>query len=128
MRNRSIHNFRAFNSGISITITPLNITIIIRSVYTKKIGNEVSAYLADHIVTVVDPQSSFNGYFVRLVNKAYFYYKEGGHLPNLLEATVEVFWRADAYLVCTPEMKKIIALALMNMMTYFGSSVFVENL
>ena len=91
MRNWSIHNFRAFNSGISITITPLNITIIIRSVCTKKIGNKVSAYLADHIITMVDPQRSFNGYFMWLVDKTHFNYKEGVISPIYLRLT----WRCS---------------------------------
>ena len=59
-----------------------------------------------------------------LMEKAYFHYKEGEHIPPPLERVAEVMKAADCFVVITPEFNHTLPPGLTNMMNYFGGSVY----
>ena len=78
-------------------------------------------------MTVLDPRETEGGFYMRLMEKAYFHYKPGEEVPPALAAAAEQVRTADAYVVCTPELNHQIAPALTNTMNYFGSSSYAQK-
>ncbi|CAK0890969.1 unnamed protein product, partial [Prorocentrum cordatum] len=110
---------------------PLRTVVILGSTRAKRIGEAVSQYLVakldergGHSVSVLDPRTTEDGFFMRLMEKAYFHYREGEAVPAELERTAATLRAADAYVVCAPEMNHTIPPGLTNLMNYFGSSVY----
>ena len=68
--------------GLSTKASNLNTVVLTGSTRTKQIGSRVSQYLCQqlddrgsHDVTVLDPRTHQDGYFMSLMDKAYFHYK-----------------------------------------------------
>lgn len=80
-----------------------------------------------HSVTVLDPRTTHDGFFMQLMEKAYFHYKKDETVPPELESTARVLRAADAIIVCTPEMNHTICPGLSNLMNYFGSSIYSKK-
>ena len=121
-------------STLSSYERPLNTVVLLGSTRSKRVGGRVGAYLAArleergcHNVTILDPRTTGDGFFLSLMDKAYFHYKEGERVPSALVDTAAVMSAADAYIVCTPEMNHTIAPGLTNMMNYFGSSLYCKK-
>jgi hypothetical protein len=100
----------------TVPATPLKTVIVVGSTRSKRIGSTVSDYLVSqleerggHEVTVLDPRTTHDGFFMRLMEKAYFHYKKDETPPHALAETAAVLRAADAYIVCTPEMNHTIA-------------------
>mgnify|MGYP003312984667 FL=1 len=64
---------------------------------------------------------------MRLMEKAYFHYREDEVAPPALEATAALLRSADAIVVASPEMNHTISPGLVNLMNYFGSSVYARK-
>ena len=80
-------------------------------------------------VEVLDPRESHGGFFMGLMEKALFHYKDGDDpppAPELLAAAAQVR-RADAFVVVTPEMNHTIAPTLTNTMNHFGAPLFARK-
>ncbi|KAK7233204.1 NADPH-dependent FMN reductase [Aureococcus anophagefferens] len=121
---------RSFSAGDA----PLNTVLILGSTRAKRIGGKVGAYLeakleerGGHAVTVLDPRTSQDGFFMRLMEKAYFHYRDDEVAPPALEATAALLRSADAIVVASPEMNHTISPGLVNLMNYFGSSVYARK-
>ena len=122
---------RSFSAGDA---PPLNTVLILGSTRAKRIGGKVGAYLeakleerGGHAVTVLDPRTSQDGFFMRLMEKAYFHYREDEVAPPALEETAALLRSADAIVVASPEMNHTISPGLVNLMNYFGSSVYARK-
>ena len=121
---------RSFSTG---TAAPLNTVVILGSTRAKRIGGTVGAYLETklvqrgHTVTVLDPRTNHDGFFMQLMEKAHFHYKSDEDAPPALEQTASVLRAADAIVVCTPEFNHTIAPGLTNLMNYFGASVYANK-
>ena len=61
---------------------------------------------------------------MRLMEKAYFHYKEGEDVPKELEETAAVLRTADCYVVCMPEYNHTLPPGVTNLMNYFGGSMY----
>jgi NAD(P)H-dependent FMN reductase len=111
----------------------LNTVVLVGSTREKRIGSKVADYIVarleerGHIVTVLDPRTACDGFFMHLMEKAFFHYKDGEDIPSALVETAAVIGAADAYVVVTPEMNHTIAPGLTNMMNYFGSSLYAKR-
>eukprot|EP00729_Bicosta_minor_P007151 gene7151-21511_t len=98
--------------------TPLKMVVVLGSARKKRIGTKVAQTVVTtleargHEVTLLDPRETENGFFMQLMDKAYFHYKpsDGDHPPQELERTAAVVKEADAYVVVSPE--------------YFGASAY----
>ena len=113
---------------------PLKTVLILGSTREKRVGGRVADHLLStmqdrggHDVTVLDPRTTADGFFMRLMEKAHFHYKEGEELPAALVETHAVLQEADAYIAVTPEMNHTIAPGLVNLMNYFGSSTYSQK-
>ena len=112
---------------------PLNTVVLVGSTREKRIGSKVADYIVarleerGHVVTVLDPRTACDGFFMRLMEKAFFHYKAVEDIPSALVETAAVIRAADAYVVVTPEMNHTIAPGLTNMMNYFGSSLYAKR-
>lgn len=49
-----------------------------------------------HVVTTIDPMEFGNGFFLQLMDRAYFHYKDGEAIPEPLEEAARVLRAADA--------------------------------
>jgi NAD(P)H-dependent FMN reductase len=78
-----------------------------------------------HNVTVLDPRDTQDGFFMTLMEKAFFHYKEGEEIPVALEETAQVLKDADCYIVCSPEYNHSLPPGLANLMSYFGSKTYM---
>mmetsp|Transcript_42215 Transcript_42215/g.82845 ORF Transcript_42215/g.82845 Transcript_42215/m.82845 type:complete len:233 (-) Transcript_42215:422-1120(-) len=114
--------------------SPLNTVILLGSTREKRIGHRVGEYLVSrlherggHSVTVLDPRTTGEGFFMQLMEKTHFHYREGETVPPVLDETAAVLRAADCYIVCTPEMNHAIAPGLTNMMNYFGSKIYAKK-
>ena len=108
--------------------------MLLGSTREKRIGDRVGNYLVSrlearggHSVKVLDPRTTGDGFFMTLMDKAFFHYKAGEEVPAALSQAAEVLRAADCYIVCSPEMNHTIAPGLTNMMNYFGSSVYSKK-
>ena len=133
-RRRLVQGCRSLSSAPSSYDAPLNTVVLLGSTREKRIGGRVGDYLVSrleqrggHNVSVLDPRTTGNGFFLSLMEKAYFHYKEGEEVPSPLKETAAVLSSADAYIICTPEMNHTIAPGLTNMMNYFGSSIYSKK-
>ena len=112
---------------------PLNTVVLVGSTREKRIGGKVAKYIVSrleergHIVTVLDPRTSSDGFFMTLMEKAFFHYKADEEIPRGLVETAAILRAADAYVVVTPEMNHTIAPGLTNMMNYFGASIYAKR-
>lgn len=113
---------------------PLNTVVLLGSTREKRIGSKVGDYIVGrleerggHNVTVLDPRSASDGFFMQLMEKAFFHYKQDEEVPEALVETAAILRAADAYIVVTPEMNHTISPGLSNMMNYFGSSVYAKR-
>ena len=118
----------------SAAAAPLNTVVLLGSTRQKRIGSKVAGYIVarleergGHAVTVLDPRSAGDGFFMQLMEKAYFHYKPDEDVPPALAETAEILRAADAYIVVTPEMNHTISPGLTNMMNYFGSSIYAKK-
>ena len=109
---------------------PLRISLLLGSSRAKRIGASVAGHIEQrlvargHEVHLLDPRGSHDGYFMQLMEKAHFHYKEGEAVPPALDAAAAALRASDAFVVCTPEMNHTIAPALTNMMNYFGAKTY----
>ena len=115
------------------TQRPLRAVIFMGSTRAKRVGDRVTAQLvgamrerAWHTETI-DPRSSHDGFFMRLLEKPLFHYKPGEDVPAALTATAASITSADAVVVCSPEMNHTLAPGLVNVMSHFGSSLFAHK-
>jgi len=113
---------------------PLNTVVILGSTRAKRIGSTVGDFIVSkleerggHSVTVLDPRTTYDGFYMQLMEKAYFHYKAGEVIPPELEQTAAVLRGADCYIVVTPEMNHTICPGLTNLMNYFGSSIYSKK-
>jgi chromate reductase len=112
---------------------PLNTVVLVGSTREKRIGSKVASYMVTrleergHAVTVLDPRTASDGFFMQLMEKAFFHYKPDEEIPSALVETAAVLRAADAFVVVTPEMNHTIAPGLTNMMNYFGSSLYAKR-
>mmetsp|Transcript_8577 Transcript_8577/g.10109 ORF Transcript_8577/g.10109 Transcript_8577/m.10109 type:complete len:172 (+) Transcript_8577:133-648(+) len=92
----------------------------------KFVQSRVSVNGSFENIATLDPRDTENGFFTRLMDKAYFHYKisEGESPPTELENTAKVLREADCFLIITPEYNHSIAPGLSNIMSYFGSSFY----
>ena len=58
------------------------------------------------------------GFYMQLMEKAYFHYKDEETVPQPLKETAAVLQDADCFVVCTPEMNHTIAPGLTNMVCF----------
>ena len=129
------YTHRRFCSTATTSIqVPLKTVVILGSTREKRIGGTVGEYICSqletrggHDVTVLDPRELHDGFFMRLMEKAFFHYKKGESVPPALTSTSKVLRDADAYIICTPEMNHTIAPGLTNLMNYFGSSIYSKK-
>ena len=112
---------------------PLRAVIFMGSTRAKRVGDRVTAQLvgamrerAWHTETI-DPRSSHDGFFMRLLEKPLFHYKPGEDVPAALTATAASITSADAVVVCSPEMNHTLAPGLVNVMSHFGSTLFAHK-
>merc|ERR1712008_74827 len=77
-----------------------------------------------HQVTVLDPRTHCSGFFMRLMEKTHFHYKDGEAIPDALVTTSKVLEEADAYVVVSPEMNHTISPGLTNLMNHFSSKTY----
>ena len=109
---------------------PLRISLLLGSSRAKRIGASVAGHIKQrlvargHEVHLLDPRASHDGYFMQLMEKAHFHYKEGEAVPPALDTAAAALRASDAFVVCTPEMNHTIAPALTNMMNYFGAKTY----
>ena len=112
---------------------PLNILLVLGSTRANRIGGKVAEHVGariaarGHTLTVLDPRESHGGFFMRLMEKAFFHYKSGEGEeapPPALAAAAAQVRAADAYVVVTPEYNHTIAPALTNTLNYFGGSLY----
>merc|ERR1712194_749231 len=73
-------------------------------------------------LTVIDPRTWEQGYFMRLLEKPLFHYKQGETVPEALQYTGDILADADFVVVVSPEMNHTAAPGLVSMMSHFGSS------
>jgi NAD(P)H-dependent FMN reductase len=109
---------------------PLNTVVILGSTRKKRIGSSVGQWLVDqleergHEVTVLDPRETHDGFYMTLMEKAMFHYKEGEEIPAALQETAQCLRKADCYVVCSPEYNHSLPPGLTNLMNYFGSKTY----
>ena len=112
---------------------PLNVLLLLGSSRAKRIGEKVACDVGHriekrgHTLSVMDPRKSHEGFFMGLMEKALFHYKDGEEAPSSLLAAAKQVEAADAYVVVTPEMNHTISPALTNMMNYFGGSMYANK-
>ena len=113
---------------------PLNVLLLLGSSRAKRIGEKVAVDVGQrieargHSLSVMDPRESYEGFFMGLMEKALFHYKDGQEAPPpQLLAAAEQVQAADAYVIVTPEMNHTISPALTNMMNYFGGSMYANK-
>jgi chromate reductase len=122
---------RCFSSGVDAD--PLNILLVMGSSRATRIGEKVAIDVSErirsrgHALSVLDPRESHDGFFMRLMEKAHFHYKDGEAVPAALEAAAVSVRAADAFVVVTPEMNHTISPALTNTMNYFGGSLYANK-
>ena len=94
---------------------PLNILVVVGSSRTNRIGGKISQHVANtiesrgHKLTILDPRDDVHDdFFMRLMEKAYFHYKDDEVVPSPLEATAQSVRAADAYVVVSPEYVKVL--------------------
>jgi chromate reductase, NAD(P)H dehydrogenase (quinone) len=113
---------------------PLNILLVVGSSRTKRIGGKIAHHVASNIrqrghqLSILDPRDPIHDdFFMRLMEKAYFHYKEDDTIPLPLISAAKKIQDADAYVVVTPEYNHTISPALTNTMNYFGSSMYGQK-
>ena len=79
-----------------------------------------------HAVTLLDPRETEGGFFMQLMEKAYFHYKpdDDDHPPEELQRVAAVVQEADAYVIVSPEYNHQPPPGLTNLMSYFGASAY----
>ena len=124
------NSFYWFFPLLNSSLATLRILMVLGSTRSNRVGSKVAAHVAasvkarGHLLTTLDPRDSHDGFFMRLMEKAYFHYKEGEEVPPPLAAAAEDVRAADAFLVVTPEFNHTIAPGLTNAMNYFGGSLY----
>lgn len=112
---------------------PLNVVLVTGSTRAKQIGATVAEAVGGrvaergHALTVIDPRTAWDGHFMRLMEKAYFHYKDGESIPPPLEEAAGLLRSADALVLCTPEYNHTIAPGLTNFMNHFGASIYAQK-
>ena len=113
---------------------PLKTVVILGSTRKKRIGASIGKWMVQeleerggHDITVLDPRETHDGFFLSLMEKAFFHYKEGEDIPAPLLETAEILRSADCYLVVSPEYNHTLPPGLTNLMNYFGSKVRGSN-
>ena len=113
---------------------PLNILLVVGSSRSNRIGGKVANSISDnirkrgHALTVLDPRDPVHDdFFMRLMEKAYFHYKEGETIPPALHKAAHDVQHADAVVVVSPEYNHTISPALTNTMNYFGGSMYSQK-
>lgn len=83
----------------------------------------MSVHRSNHLSICRD---SYDGFFQKLMDKAYFHYKpdDGNPVPEPLAHAAELVRSADCYMIVSPEYNHAAPPALSNMMNYFGSSMY----
>jgi len=134
MRCASLNSCTRLLSTSSAHIPPLNTVLLLGSTREKRIGHRVGQYLVSrlderggHNVTVLDPRTTGDGFFMTLMEKAHFHYTKDETIPPILDETASILRAADCFIVCTPEMNHTISPGLTNMMNYFGSAVYSKK-
>eukprot|EP00930_Biecheleria_cincta_P103882 TRINITY_DN95994_c0_g1_i1.p1 TRINITY_DN95994_c0_g1~~TRINITY_DN95994_c0_g1_i1.p1 ORF type:complete len:213 (-),score=21.32 TRINITY_DN95994_c0_g1_i1:149-787(-) len=106
----------------------LRCALILGSTRRVRIGTKVAEYVGRKIedrgmrVDVLDPVITENGYFMRLMEKPHFHYKEGESIPEPMDRVAKIIAAADAYVIVSPEMNHALPPGLTNLMSHFGSS------
>mgnify|MGYP002836627846 FL=1 len=110
---------------------PLNILMVVGSSRTKRIGGKIANHIGEniksrgHSLTTLDPRDPIHDdFFMRLMEKTYFHYKEDEIIPAPLVAAAKLVQTADAIVVVSPEYNHTISPALTNTMNYFGGSMY----
>mmetsp|Transcript_7482 Transcript_7482/g.18400 ORF Transcript_7482/g.18400 Transcript_7482/m.18400 type:complete len:211 (+) Transcript_7482:14-646(+) len=109
---------------------PLRCALFLGSTRTVRIGPRVAAYVQQQMerrgfeVDVLDPVTTHDGFFMRLMEKPAFHYKEGETVPAPLVDVSNRVKAADCIAVVAPEMNHTVAPGLANMMSYFGASAY----
>ena len=84
---------------------PLNTVVLLGSTREKRVGGRVGDYLVSqleerggHNVTVLDPRTTGDGFFLSLMEKAHFHYKEGEEVPaETMVVVLEVLQDANCF-------------------------------
>lgn len=94
---------------------PLNILVVVGSSRTNRIGGKISQHVAKtlesrgHTISILDPRDGVHDdFFMRLMEKAYFHYKDDEVIPSPLEAAAQSVQAADAIVVVSPEYVKVV--------------------
>ena len=73
---------------------------------------------------MLDPKHTERGFFLTLMDKAHFHYKEDETPPSALERCAKVVKEADCFLIVAPEYNHTVPPGLTNIMSYFGASAY----
>eukprot|EP00929_Paragymnodinium_shiwhaense_P000534 TRINITY_DN100777_c0_g1_i1.p1 TRINITY_DN100777_c0_g1~~TRINITY_DN100777_c0_g1_i1.p1 ORF type:complete len:213 (-),score=23.95 TRINITY_DN100777_c0_g1_i1:325-963(-) len=108
---------------------PLRCLMFLGSTRTARIGPRVADYVQGKMAArgmqseIIDPVTAEDGFFMRLMEKPLFHYKDGEKVPAALTNLAGKIKEADAYVVVTPEMNHAVAPGLTNLMSHFGSGM-----
>ena len=134
-------NTRPANTCSSMN-RPLKTVIFQASTRTRRIGPKITAAVLNRlqsrrnvgtndentpgfdITAVIDPRTWEDGYFMRLLEKPLFHYKQQEDIPAPLRRTGALIQAADLYLVISSEMNHTIPPGLVNTMSHFGSTAY----
>eukprot|EP00928_Gymnodinium_smaydae_P043258 TRINITY_DN29023_c0_g1_i1.p1 TRINITY_DN29023_c0_g1~~TRINITY_DN29023_c0_g1_i1.p1 ORF type:complete len:237 (+),score=59.14 TRINITY_DN29023_c0_g1_i1:85-711(+) len=103
--------------------------MILGSTRRVRIGPRVASFVRERMelrnfeVDELDPVTSEDGYFMRLLEKPLFHYRDGEDVPAALANVAGRIAAADAFVVVSPEMNHIVAPGLTNLMSHFGSGL-----
>jgi NAD(P)H-dependent FMN reductase len=109
---------------------PLKTVLVIGTTRTKNIGDRVACFVRreledrGHDVSVLDPKTAHDGFFMNLATKHHFHYKDNEIVPLPLTQTHALLEAADAYVVVSPEMNHTISPAVTNTLNYFATSTY----
>mmetsp|Transcript_38366 Transcript_38366/g.105682 ORF Transcript_38366/g.105682 Transcript_38366/m.105682 type:complete len:210 (+) Transcript_38366:53-682(+) len=108
----------------------LRCALLLGSTRRVRIGPRVAAWVGERVeqrgmeIDVLDPVTLEDGFFMRLIEKPHFHYKDGEDVPKPLLNVAQRLAGADAYVVVTPEMNHALPPGLTNLMSHFGSSLY----
>jgi len=119
-----------FRTELGASAMSLRVALFLGSTRGVRMGPRVGAFIAERMeergiaVDTLDPVTTEDGFFMRLLEKPHFHYKDGEEIPEPLVRTAARIRQAEAFVVVSPEMNHGLPPGLTNLMSHFGSSLY----